>query len=360
MELKDILSKSYKNKKVFVTGHTGFKGAWLILLLHKLGAEVKGYALQPEERSLYNDISGDNFCESIIGDIRNQSNLIKELHAFQPDYVFHLAAQPLVLASYEHPVYTYETNVMGTVYLLDAIRQLEKKCHIVMITTDKVYENKEWLYPYRETDRLGGFDPYSSSKASSEIAIASFIKSFFPVEQYNQHQKAVAVVRAGNVIGGGDWAANRIIPDIVKALSNEETINVRNPRAVRPWQHVLEALIGYLQIGKKLSEEDDIAVWASAWNFGPLYDEFVDVETLVQNAVEIWGSGNYEAVEVKQPHEAKLLRLDCSKASNLLGWQPQKNASEAINFTIQWYKAVLQEKIPASDYTNQQIDEYLG
>ncbi|MBD0400831.1 CDP-glucose 4,6-dehydratase [Flammeovirga sp. EKP202] len=360
MGLKKQLSDSYKGKNVFVTGHTGFKGTWLVLLLHKLGANVKGYALEAEKKSLYNDIEGDQYCNSVIADIRDQKKLLHELHDFQPDFIFHLAAQPLVLASYEQPVYTYETNVMGSIYLLEAVRLMEKKCHVVMITTDKVYENKEWLYPYRETDRLGGFDPYSSSKASSEIAISSFIKSFFPIASFEAHQKSVAVVRAGNVIGGGDWAENRIIPDIVRALSQNETIKIRNPKAVRPWQHVLEALIGYLQIGRRLFDEKDLSIWASAWNFGPLHDEYVEVETLVKTAIDIWGKGAYEAIEIAQPHEAKLLRLDCSKASKLLGWKPKKNASEAISFTIKWYKAVDQDQVLPSEYTNQQIDEYLG
>lgn len=354
------LQNCYQGKKVFVTGHTGFKGSWLILMLSRLGAILKGYALEAEERSLFNDIEGYQYGESVIADIRDKRRLKDEIMAFQPDFIFHLAAQPLVLSSYQNPVYTYETNVMGTVHLLDAVQYLDKKCRIIMITTDKVYENKEWLYPYRETDRLGGFDPYSSSKACTEIAIDSFRNSFFPLEKYQEHRKAIAVVRAGNVIGGGDWAENRIIPDIARALNQNKVIEVRNPKAVRPWQHVLEALFGYLQIGVKLAEEKDLELWGNAWNFGPLYDEHVEVGQLVEKAIEVWGRGEYKVVNMKQPHEANLLRLDCSKAAKLLGWKPKKNAMDAIAFTIEWYKAILDDQHNPKEFTLKQINDYLS
>ncbi|MCP4440188.1 MAG: CDP-glucose 4,6-dehydratase [Aureispira sp.] len=353
------LEEYYKGKKVFLTGHTGFKGTWMLVLLQKLGATVKGFALDPEQLSLYNDVKGDNLCDSVIADIREQDKVKAAIKSFQPDIVFHMAAQPLVLDSYKEPVYTFAVNAMGTANLLEAVKEVEGKCAMVNITTDKVYENKEWYYPYRENDHLGGYDPYSASKACAEIVTASYRSSFFNPNDYETHQKSIATVRAGNVIGGGDWAANRIIPDIVKAVTNHETVMLRSPNAVRPWQHVLEALYGYLLLGIRLDKEPQ--KFATAFNFGPLYDEAVTVEDLVKTAIDVWQRGKYEVLKQhNHPHEAKLLRLDCSKAVNMLEWTPRWNARKAIRQTIEWYKKVVQDNKNPLATTQEQIDAYLN
>lgn len=335
--MKDF-TKTYKGKKVFLTGHTGFKGSWLLVWLHLLEAKVKAYALAPENKDdLYNQIKGDALCESVIGDIRDYERLRDEIISFQPDFIFHLAAQPLVRLSYDLPVYTFEVNTLGTAYVLDALRFVEKACNAVFITTDKVYENKEWHYPYRENDRLGGYDPYSASKATAELVVGSFQNSFFNKNEYAKHKKAIATARAGNVIGGGDWAKDRIIPDIVRALLQNKKIEVRNPHAVRPWQHVLEPLSAYLLLGQKLVE--DPVKYADAWNFGPFQDDNLTVEDLVKESINIWGNGSYQSLKLKnQPHEAGLLKLDINKAINELGWRPKWNAERAIHETIKFYK----------------------
>lgn len=345
----------YKGKRVFLTGHTGFKGSWLLSWLYLLGAEVKGYALAPQtELDLYNTIQGDILCESVIADIQDKARLEKELLSFEPDFVFHLAAQPLVRLSYEIPSETFAVNVIGTAYLLDAIRLLKKPCTVVLITTDKVYENKEWHYPYRETDRLGGYDPYSASKACAELVINSYRNSFFNLNEYSQHHKAVASARAGNVIGGGDWAKDRIIPDIVRALNKGERITVRNPAAVRPWQHVLEPLGGYLHLGTKLI--DDPVQFAEGWNFGPLPEDNLTVEALVKLGIDYWGKGEYmKPDQTGEPHEAGLLKLDISKAISELFWKPKYTAQLAIEKTLAWYKAKL---TTGANLVSQQISEY--
>lgn len=355
---RELFQDIYKGKKVFITGHTGFKGAWLLQWLHMLGAHVKGYALPPENATdLYYLIGGDTFCESVFEDIRNIERLEEEIHSFQPDFIFHLAAQPLVRLSYEVPVETFAINAMGTANVLEAVRKLEKPCIVVLITTDKVYENKEWIYPYRETDTLGGYDPYSASKACAEIIIHSYLQSYFNTSKYEQHQKAIASARAGNVIGGGDWAKDRIIPDIVRAMEAKQPVIIRNPSAVRPWQHVLEPLGGYLLLGAKLSL--DPLRYSGAWNFGPLADDNKQVEDIVQIALQIWGSGTYEKPTLaNQPHEAGLLKLDVSKALNYLNWSPKYNASQAIKETISWYKVFHQQRDTIQSYTFNQIEAY--
>ncbi|MCF2491089.1 CDP-glucose 4,6-dehydratase [Dyadobacter sp. CY347] len=331
------LAHYYKGKKVFVTGHTGFKGSWLIYWLHLLGADVKGYSLAPENTfDLYNTIDGDGLCESVIADIRDTASLNEALSSFEPDFVFHLAAQPLVRLSYAIPADTFAINAIGTANLLDAVKALKKPCAVVLITTDKVYENKEWHYPYRETDRLGGYDPYSASKACAELVISSYRNSFFHPNDYSIHQKSIASARAGNVIGGGDWAKDRIIPDIVRSLAKSEIVTVRNPNAVRPWQHVLEPIGGYLHLGCKLIENPTF--FAESWNFGPKSEDNLTVEELVKTALRIWGSGEYSIQTVDgQPHEAGLLKLDISKTVNLLGWQPKLDATTSIQKTLEWY-----------------------
>jgi CDP-glucose 4,6-dehydratase len=329
----------YRGKRVFLTGHTGFKGSWMLVWLHQLGAIVKGYALEPEnDFDLFNSIKGETLCESAIADIRNKELLESEILSFQPDFIFHLAAQPLVRLSYEIPSETFEVNAIGTAHLLDAVRKLENPCTVVLITTDKVYENHEWHYPYRENDRLGGYDPYSASKACAEIVISSYRNSFFNKRDFSKHQKSIASARAGNVIGGGDWARDRIIPDIVRALNKNEAIIVRNPGAIRPWQHVLEPISGYLQLGVKMNE--DALKYAEAWNFGPFAEDNLTVGQLVDRTLQIWGSGNKSISELtNQLHEAGLLKLEIQKAIHELQWIPKWNAQTAIEKTIQWYKS---------------------
>jgi CDP-glucose 4,6-dehydratase len=332
------LETYYKGKRVFLTGHTGFKGSWMLYWLHLLGADVKGYALAPEnEKDHFNTIAGSKLCQSVIADILDKERLEKEILDFQPDYIFHLAAQPLVRLSYQIPSETFAINAIGTAYVLDAVRKLDKPCAVILITTDKVYDNKEWHYPYRETDRLGGYDPYSASKACAELIIISYRNSFFNTEAYATHLKSIASARAGNVIGGGDWSKDRIIPDIVRALSQNKPVVVRNPYAIRPWQHVLEPIGGYLHLGTKMTDEP--IKYADSWNFGPLAEDNMTVGDLVQIAIKTWGSGNYETPQLThQLHEAGLLKLDISKTMNELKWKPKYNSYKAIEMTLQWYK----------------------
>lgn len=334
----ELLKDSYLNKKVFLTGHTGFKGSWMLAWLHLLGCEVKGYSLASEHKEdLYHVINGETLCQSIIADIREKERLEQEILTFQPDFIFHLAAQALVRRSYQNPLETYETNVMGTAYLLEAIKKLEKPCAVVLITTDKVYENKEHIYPYREIDRLGGYDPYSASKAAAEIVISSYRNSFFNPKDYAAHKKGIAVGRAGNVIGGGDWSEDRLIPDIIKSLKEKKKIIVRNPSAVRPWQHVLEPIRGYLQLGAKLAFEP--TTFSQAYNFGPYMADTLTVGEVVNKAIEIWGEGEVDIQQnTKALHEAGLLKLDINKAVNELQWYPKLSAEQAIQTTIDWYK----------------------
>jgi len=351
------LKNTYCGKRVFITGHTGFKGSWLIKILNDFDAVLKGYALAPEnEINLYTEINGDSLCESVISDLRNRDALKKAVLDFQPDFIFHLAAQPLVRLSYEIPSQTFEVNAIGTANLLDAIRLLDKKCNVVLITTDKVYHNNEWEHPYKETDRLGGYDPYSASKACCELVVDSYKNSFFNLAKYDQHQKAIAVGRAGNVIGGGDWSKDRLIPDIAKALNVKKEVVIRNPKAVRPWQHVIEPLFGYLELGEKLNA--DPIKYAQAYNFGPNTDDALSVEEMVVKSIKCWESGTY-IVEVNDnnPHEAGLLKLDISKAKTELKWKPIFNASTAVERTINWYKCYY-SGINASELMKLDIEYY--
>jgi CDP-glucose 4,6-dehydratase len=364
LEIMKALNQTYFGKRVLVTGHTGFKGSWLIKILNDLGANVKGYALAPDnETNLYTEIQGDTLCQSVIADLRDRETLKTAVIDFQPDYVFHLAAQPLVRLSYQIPSETFEVNAIGTANLLDAIRLLDKKCNVVLITTDKVYHNNEWEYPYRENDRLGGYDPYSASKACSELVIDSYKNSFFNSAKYNQHKKAIAVGRAGNVIGGGDWSKDRLLPDIARFLSNGDEIIIRNPNSVRPWQHVIEPLFGYLELGAKLNV--DPIKFAQAFNFGPNTSDALSVKEMVVKSINNWGEGSYEVkVDSNNPHEAGLLKLDISKALNLLNWKPVFNAQIAIERTINWYKkyynGIASSELMKSDieYYQNKIHEY--
>jgi CDP-glucose 4,6-dehydratase len=353
------LKETYSGKKVFVTGHTGFKGSWMIQILNMLGAKNKGYALAPETKlSLFNELSGAKICESEINDLRNKEALIKSVKDFQPDFVFHLAAQPLVRRSYEIPSETFEVNAIGTANLLDAVRQLNHKCTVVLITTDKVYHNNEWEYPYREDDRLGGFDPYSASKACAELVIDSYRNSFFNILKIEAHGKALAVGRAGNVIGGGDWSKDRLIPDIVKSLHQNDSISIRNPNAVRPWQHVIEPLFGYLELGKRLFESP--AHYSKAYNFGPNISDTLSVANMVEKSIEYWGNGKFSIVQnCNNPHEAGLLKLDISRSLSELNWKPVFNAEIAVERTIAWYKGYY-EGISANKLVESDIEFYLS
>jgi CDP-glucose 4,6-dehydratase len=353
------LQKTYCGKKIFLTGHTGFKGSWLLKTLSILGAEIKGYALDPLTKDdLFNLIDGSKICTSVIDDLRNKLKLEKELIEFQPDFVFHLAAQPLVRLSYKIPAETFEVNVIGTANVLDAIRLIEKPLSVVLITTDKIYHNNEWIYPYRENDRLGGYDPYSASKACAELVIDSYRNSFFNINKYNAHKKAIAVGRAGNVIGGGDWSEGRLIPDIAKAFTNAKKVTIRNPQSVRPWQHVLEPVLGYLLLGQKLAINP--VKYSQAYNFGPQLSDALPVEEMIKLAIENWGNGDYDVEKNEtNPHEAGLLKLDISKAINELNWHPKMNARQAVTITMDWYREFMLRKENISQFTELQLKSFL-
>lgn len=343
----DIFNNFYKGKRVLVTGHTGFKGSWLSIWLHKLGAEVIGIGLDPfTERDNYVlSRIGNKIKADIRADIRDGERMNEIFSEYQPEIVFHLAAQPLVRLSYDKPVETYETNVMGTINIMEAIRCTESVKVAVMITTDKCYENKEQIWGYRENEPMGGYDPYSSSKGAAEIAISSWRRSFFnPADYGKKHHVSIASVRAGNVIGGGDWALDRIIPDCIKALEASKDIDIRSPKAIRPWQHVLEPLSGYMLLAQKMWDEP--TKYCEGWNFGPLPESISTVWEVASKVVENYGSGKLN--DVSDPnalHEAKLLMLDISKAKFQLDWEPRMNISQCIELTIDWYKRYKNEDV---------------
>ena len=347
----------WRGKKVFITGHTGFKGSWISLWLHSLGAEIKGYALNPStEPSLFKLCKIDKLVHSNIADIRDASSLKKAVYETLPDIVFHMAAQPLVRESYKNPADTYAINVLGTVNLLEAVRVCKSVKAVVNITTDKCYENKEWVWGYRENDSLGGYDPYSSSKACSELVTSAYRSSFFNPMNYATHSVGVASARAGNVIGGGDWATDRLIPDCVRAILKGEKIVIRNPNAIRPWQHVLEPLSGYLALAQKLYKGS--LKYAKAWNFGPDDSDAKPVEWIVKMICEKWGeNASYEIDKGAHPHEAHYLKLDCSKAKMELGWHPRWNLEKAIDSIIDWTKTYRENK-NLREKCIEQIEEY--
>jgi len=343
----------YEGKKVLVTGHTGFKGSWISIWLKNLGAEVIGYSLDaPTEPALFKICKLEDKITSIIGDVRNEEKLNEVFEKFKPEIVFHLAAQPLVRLSYRNPKETYEINVIGTVNVLEAAKNTESVKAVIVITTDKCYENKEWVYGYRETDPMGGHDPYSSSKGCTELVVASYRFSF-----YNEKGIALSSVRAGNVIGGGDWAEDRLIPDFVKAITENNSIIIRNPLATRPWQHVLEPLSGYLWLGALMLK--DQKNYNSGWNFGPRDTDVLNVEEILKLSIRAWGKGNVEQDKNAKYHEANLLKLDISKVKAKLKWHPVYDVNKAVDRTIQWYKVYYENKDEnLYEYTLKQIAEY--
>ena len=351
------LDTFYRGKIIFVTGHTGFKGSWLTLVLESLGANVKGYALAPEQKGgLFDYLKPVMKGNSVISDIRDRVSLQNELENFVPDLVFHLAAQPLVRRSYSIPSETFDINVTGTANLLEAVSRLNNRCSIIVITTDKVYRNKEQDVLYKESDELGGYDPYSASKACCELVCDSFRNSFFNPASYSQHQKSLATARAGNVIGGGDWSRDRLIPDIVNAIFTKKELNIRYPHSVRPWQHVLEAIAGYLVLGKKL--HDDPVKFSKAYNFGPLPGDHLTVKDVVEYAISHLGSGIWNDIsESEQPHESGLLKLDVTAARVELNWDPKLDARTAIKWTLDWY---MQKEDGRLDYARKQVEQYFS
>lgn len=342
---------------MFITGHTGFKGTWLSLLLQNLGATTAGYALAPTtDNCIFNLTHPYQSYISHIDDIRDQDKLEKAILEFQPDFIFHLAAQPLVRESYRIPVETFEINTMGTTHILQTLQALQKKCTIIIVTTDKVYENLEQHVHYAENSRLGGHDPYSASKACTELVVQSYRSSFFPETTYAGHLKAIASARAGNVIGGGDYSADRIIPDLIRALTANEALELRNPDAIRPWQHVLEPLTGYLLLAAMLHE--DIS-YSGAYNFGPVPEDHLTVRELAEVAIKYWGSGQWQNIRAENTlHEAALLKLDIQKSWHKLNWRPRWSARKAIQMTINWYKEV--GVADMKELSLQQIETYFS
>lgn len=326
----------WNQKRVFVTGHTGFKGGWLVTWLLEMGAQVMGYALKPDTDPSYFVLCGlEDRLRSVIGDVREKDALQNAMQSHQPEIVFHLAAQSIVRRSYSDPVRTFATNVIGTVHLLDVVRAVPSVHAVVIVTSDKCYENREWVWGYREDEPIGGRDPYSASKGCAELATAAYRRSFF---QGVGRRVGVATVRAGNVIGGGDWGEDRLVPDAVRALGNQEPLLVRNPQAVRPWQHVLEPLAGYLMLAERLYKEGE--KWAGAWNFGPEDKDVRPVRWLVERITEMWGnSASWKIDQGNNPYEAHYLKLDCSKAKSKLGWYPQWDLELSLEKTVNWYKA---------------------
>ena len=352
------LHQTFKGKNVFLTGHTGFKGAWLAFWLVRMGARVSGYSLEAERRPGLLEEFGllDSLHAHSIADIRDRETLRRELIASSPDFVFHLAAQPLVRRSYRDPLETYTTNVMGTISVLEAMRGLEKPSVGVFITTDKCYENEESGRNYVESDALGGHDPYSSSKACSELAVASWRRSFFE----GRLPVAIATARAGNVIGGGDWAEDRIVPDAMRSLSKGQPVSVRNPRAVRPWQHVLEPLHGYLRLAQVLAKAaaENVAGFnelCGAYNFGPTDEANQNVEALVLEILKNWPGSWEDLSDASAVHEAALLHLDINKSQTVLGWRPVWDFSESIARTVEWYRNAVENRSSIPDFTTNQI-----
>ena len=353
----------WEGKKVLITGHTGFKGSWLSLWLNKLGAQVIGYSLPPPTKpSLFEAANIKSGINSIIGDIRDLKHIKAVIAEHQPEIIFHMAAQSLVRYSYEHPSETYSTNIMGTANVLEAIRTSENVCVAIIVTSDKCYENNEWIWGYRENDPVGGYDPYSSSKGCAELITQAYRNSYFSGKNNNNRTAYIASVRAGNVIGGGDWAEDRLIPDIMKAFLKNRSPLIRSPNAIRPWQHVLEPLNGYLMLAERLWEFGPD--FAEAWNFGPNIEDAKPVSWISDYLTRLWGYGvkcKFDSVqhphESDHLHEARYLKLDCSKAMTLLGWSPKLSLNKALELTVDWYQMYKKEK-DMRDITEKQILHY--
>ena len=355
MKIAKVDSQFWKGKNVFLTGHTGFKGSWLSLWLASMGARVTGYALAPNTKpNLFNILAIDSLIEeSHISDIRDLATLQNAMSQSNPDVVIHMAAQPLVRYSYINPVETYATNVMGTVHVLESTRTIESVRATVVVTTDKCYENKEWVWGYRENETMGGYDPYSNSKGCAELVTSAYRQSYFSSPNSNNK---IASARAGNVIGGGDWSNDRLIPDAIKAFQADTPLMIRNPMATRPWQHVLEPLSGYLILAQSLYQEG--LAFASGWNFGPRDEDCRPVNEVVELLISRWGgSARWEREGSDQPHEANFLKLDCSKASSLLSWVPKWNLEIATQKIVDWHKA-FEEKEKMQLISLSQIDQY--
>jgi CDP-glucose 4,6-dehydratase len=350
----------WKTRKVFITGHTGFKGSWLCLILHALGARVTGYAQRPPTNPSLFEIGGvRSTAKTIIADIRDLHTLKKSLLSASPEIVIHMAAQALVRESYAHPLETYSTNVLGTANLLETVRGCRSVRAVINVTTDKCYENKEWVWSYRENDPLGGFDPYSSSKACSEMVTTAYRNSFFNPEAYKIHKVALATARAGNVIGGGDFARDRLIPDCIRAAIEKEEIIIRNPKAVRPWQHVFEPLTGYLMLAEKLVKKGP--QFGEAWNFGPNHEDMKPVAWIAKKISNQFGASLAfpKTPRMKRLHEASTLRLDSDKARQVLGWHPRWSLEKAVDRTMTWYRAYMDGR-NMKKTCDQQVEEYFA
>ena len=348
---KDIFSK----KKIFVTGHTGFQGGWLSTWLTMLSADVYGFALKPNtEPSMFNAVKLEKKMISAIGDIRDFENLKNVIRKVEPEFIFHLAAQPLVRESYDKPLETFQTNVLGTCNILEIIREMDSVKACVIMTSDKCYKNMEWDYAYRENDPMGGHDPYSASKGATEIVTSSYIDSFF---KEKKNRSRIATVRAGNVIGGGDWSKDRIIPDLIRKITSKQVLDVRNPNSIRPWQFVLEPISGMMLLASKMVKKE---INSDSWNFGPnIFDSTITVKELVESAIDNWKSGKWkDSSDKKNLHEAKNLRLDSTKSNNILSWKPTYTFKDAIKSTIDWYKKFYQNEKDIPKFTEKQIQKY--
>ncbi|MDX2256971.1 MAG: CDP-glucose 4,6-dehydratase [Pseudanabaenaceae cyanobacterium bins.39] len=347
----------WQGKRVLVTGHTGFKGSWLSLWLQSLGTDLVGYSLAaPTTPNLFELARISDRMVSVVGDVGDLDHLVRVFAEYQPEIVIHMAAQALVRESYQNPVGTYAVNVMGTVNVLEAVRQTKSVRAVVNVTSDKCYENQEWVWGYRESEAMGGYDPYSSSKGCAELVTAAYRNSFFNISNYAQHGVGVASARAGNVIGGGDWACDRLIPDLIRAWQVQEKVVIRYPQAIRPWQHVLEPLSGYLTLAEHLYH--DGITYGGAWNFGPHDSDAQTVGWIVEQMANLWeGEADWIKGNVAQPHEAHYLKLDCSKARNILKWQPKLNVKTALTWVMDWTKA-WQSGADMRDVTLAQIRQF--
>lgn len=358
MSILENLTETYKDKTVLITGHTGFKGGWLALWLESLGAEVIGYSLRPPTVPSFFEATGltDKIVD-IHGDILDRNKFFRIMKKYHPDFVFHLAAQALVRQSYNEPAETFSTNIMGTINVLESIRLSKNPTTCVCVTSDKCYENREWVYSYRENDPLGGHDPYSASKGAAELVIASYRRSFFNPKE-SDPVVSISSTRAGNVIGGGDWGEDRIVPDCIRALIKGSPVLIRNPHSIRPWQFVLEPLYGYLLLAQKMHQSP--GKYEDAWNFGPFRTNVLDVQTLTEKFLKDWGGGTLEisSDEAGAPHEATYLSLDVSKAITRLGWKPVYDIDNGLRKTVEWYRRFYTRSTDLTDFSRSQINDY--